>query len=110
VRLLNAFTSAKDLCYNWLRQYGSQPDVKDLSDRLRALDDDPSPDEVDAAFKAQGPLRGGFNRVTREFTCTNCMATVPEVIQVHEQCDAECCFIYLCPACITQMFRLVNGE
>lgn len=108
MRLINAFVAARDLKNNWLRQYGECVDTKELADRLRALPDEPSPDEVDAVFISVGSMRGGSNRVYREFTCTECMSTVSEVVQINNEVDGGWCPTYLCSLCVAEIFRLLN--
>lgn len=110
MRLRNATTEASWVRKHWLEQFGDRPEFRGAAEALRALPDDPTPDAVDAAF-AEAKERCNGNRVLREFECHECKAVVPHVVEVGEEPDHEDSHTaHLCPACLFDAVRLMDGE
>lgn len=74
--------------------------VSDRMDRLKALGDQPNPDDVDAVM--------GNRSWTELPRCSECRGrSMPAVLEIGEPCEDDSDTVWLCEACLTEGLRTV---
>jgi hypothetical protein len=103
-RWVDARAAAADLVRNWLKQYDNRHIY--VAQALRALPENPTPDQVDEAFASCAPHAGHTNRVQREFSCEECGGTFDALVQIDANAAEH--YLHLCVYCVLKLVKFVQ--